>query len=164
MFSSNFVESYQKELVSIKSILKKNPRGMTVSDISRKMKINRNSVAKYLDILLISGHVEMVTFGPAKVFFPSRRIPLSAMLNFISDFIILLDRDLRIIQANENFLSLMDIERESILGNSFYDSSKAFFKIPEVLTNIKNALDGKETTIESSVQIRSEKIYFKIKL
>ena len=42
MFSSNFVESYQKELASIKSILKKNPRGMTVSDISRKMKINRN--------------------------------------------------------------------------------------------------------------------------
>lgn len=163
MFSSNFVESYQKELASIKSILKKNPRGMTVSDISRKMKINRNSVAKYMDILLISGHVEMVTFGPAKVFFPSRRIPLSTMLNFTSDFIILLDRDFKIIQANENFLSLMDIERESILGNRINDSAKVFFKIPEVLTNIKNALDGKETTIETSVQIGSEKFYFKIK-
>lgn len=163
MFSSDFVESYQKELASIKSILKKNPRGMTVSDISRKMKINRNSVAKYMDILLISGHVEMVTFGPAKVFFPSRRIPLSSMLNFTSDFIILLDRDFKIIQANENFLSLMDIERESILGNRINDSAKVFFKIPEVLTNIKNALDGKETTIETSVQIGSEKFYFKIK-
>lgn len=163
MFSSNVVESYQKELTSIKSILKKNPRGMTVSDMSRKMKINRNSVAKYLDILLISGHVEMVTFGPAKVFFPSRRVPLSTMLNFTSDFIVLLDRDLRIIQANENFLNLMDIERESILGNRIYDSSKELFKIPEVLTSINNALDGEETTIETSVQIRSEKNYFKIK-
>ena len=157
------MELYQNEIALVKTILRENPRGMTITDISRKMKINRNSVAKYLDILLISGHVEMVTFGPAKVFFPSRRIPLSTMLNFTSDFIILLDRDLRIIQANENFLSLMDIERESILGNRIYDSSKEFFKIPEVLTNIKNALDGKETTIETSVQIRSEKIYFKIK-
>ena len=163
MFLSNFVESYQKELASIKSILKESPRGMTVSDISRKMKINRNSVAKYLDVLLISGHVEMVTFGPAKVFFPSRRIPVSTMLNFTSDFIILLDRELKVVQVNEKFLNLMDIERESILGNRIDDSSKAFFKIPEVLTNIKNALDGKETTIETSFQNGPDELHFKIK-
>ena len=163
MFLSNFVESYQKELASIKSILKESPRGMTVTDISRKMKINRNSVAKYMDILLISGHVEMVTFGPAKVFFPSRRIPISTMLNFTSDFMILLDKELKVVQVNENFLSLMDIERESILGNRINDSSKAFFKNSEVLTNIKNALDGKESTIETSFLNGPDELHFKIK-
>jgi len=69
------MDSYQKEIETIKRILKENPKGMTVTDVSRKIKINRNSVAKYLDIMRISGYVEMVTFGPAKVFFPSRRIP-----------------------------------------------------------------------------------------
>jgi response regulator of citrate/malate metabolism len=64
------VESYQEELTKIKTILKDNPKGMTVTDIARKIQVNRNSVAKYLDILLISGHAEMVTFGPAKVYFP----------------------------------------------------------------------------------------------
>ncbi|MCK4415558.1 MAG: PAS domain-containing protein [Thermoplasmatales archaeon] len=157
------MESYQKELASIKSILKESPRGMTVTDISRKMKINRNSVAKYMDILLISGHVEMVTFGPAKVFFPSRRIPISTMLNFTSDFMILLDKELKVVQVNEKFLSLMDIERESILGNRINDSSKAFFKNPEVLTNIKIALDGKESTIETSFLNGPDELYFKIK-
>ena len=96
------MESYQKELALIRTILKKNSKGMTVTDISREMDINRNSVAKYLDILLISGHAEMITFGPAKVFFPSRRIPLSAMLNFTLDYIILLDRDLKFLQMNDN--------------------------------------------------------------
>ncbi len=163
MFLSNFVESYQKELASIKSILKESPRGMTVSDISRKMKINRNSVAKYMDILLISGHVEMVTFGPAKVFFPSRRIPVSSMINFTSDFMILLDKELKVVQVNEKFLSLMDIECESILGNRIDDHSKAFFKIPEVLTNTKNALDGKESTIETSFLNGPDELHFKIK-
>lgn len=157
------MESYQKELVSIKSILKESPRGMTVSDISRKMRINRNSVAKYLDVLLISGHVEMVTFGPAKVFFPSRRIPISSMINFTSDFMILLDKELKVVQVNENFLNLMDIERESILGNRINDSPKAFFKIPELLTNTKNALDGKESTIETSFLNGPDELHFKIK-
>ena len=62
------MESYQQELTEIKTILKSNPKGMTVTDIARQIHINRNSVAKYLDILLISGHAEMVTFGPAKVY------------------------------------------------------------------------------------------------
>ena len=81
------MDGYQHEITLIKKILQENPKGMTVTDISRKIKINRNSVAKYLDIMRISGHVEMITFGPAKVFFPSRRVPISNMLNYTSDFI-----------------------------------------------------------------------------
>ena len=77
------MDEYQREITLIKRVLSDNPKGMTVTDISRKIKINRNSVAKYLDIMRISGHVEMITFGPAKVFFPSRRIPISDMLNYI---------------------------------------------------------------------------------
>jgi len=76
------MEGYQHEIALIKKILTENPKGMTVTDISRKIKINRNSVAKYLDIMRISGQVEMITFGPAKVFFPSRRVPILNMLNY----------------------------------------------------------------------------------
>ncbi|UCD14160.1 MAG: PAS domain-containing protein [Thermoplasmatales archaeon] len=136
---------------------------MTITDISRRMKTNRNSVAKYLDILLISGHAEMITFGPAKVFFPSRRIPLSSILDFISDFIIVLDKDLRVVQVNENFLTLLDIERESILGNKINDFLKDFLKITEIMPKIKSALDGKKSKIETSFQNDSEKLHFKIK-
>ena len=90
------MDSYHQEITLIKRILKENPKGMTVTDISRKIKINRNSVAKYLDIMRISGHVEMITFGPAKVFFPSRRIPVTDMLDYTSDYILIFDNNFKI--------------------------------------------------------------------
>ena len=62
------MESYKDELSRIKKILKANPRGLTITEISHKIDINRNSVAKYLDVLVTSGHVEKRQVGPAKVY------------------------------------------------------------------------------------------------
>jgi PAS domain S-box-containing protein len=157
------VESYQKELAIIRTILKKNPKGMTVTDISREMDINRNSVAKYLDILLISGHTEMITFGPAKVFFPSRRIPLSAMLNFTLDYIILLDRDLKVIQMNNNLLKIMSLKQKDIVSRSIEEFSSSIFQIPELIKNAQKALNGKESIIERKFLIEEKEKYFGIK-
>ena len=157
------MESYQKELARIRTILKNNPKGMTVTDISREMDINRNSVAKYLDILLISGYAEMITFGPAKVFFPSRRIPLSAMLNFTLDYIILLDRDLKFLQMNDNLLKLMNLQRKDIIGRSIEDISSSIFQIPELIPNSQKALNGNESTIETKFSLGKDERYFGIK-
>ena len=157
------MESYQKELARIRTILKSNTKGMTVTDISREMDLNRNSVAKYLDILLISGHAEMVTFGPAKVFFPSRRIPLSAMLNFTLDYIVLLDRDLKFLQINDNLLKLMNVELGDVIGQSIEGFSLSVFQIPELIANAQKALDGKESTIETNFTIEDKERYLSIK-
>ncbi len=157
------MESYQKELARIRKILKENPKGMTVTDISREMDLNRNSVAKYLDILLISGHAEMITFGPAKVFFPSRRIPLSAMLNFTIDYIVLFDKELNILQMNENLQKLIDIEKKDLIGQNITRISSPIFQIPKLIENTKKALDGEETTLESSLEIEGEIKYLQIK-
>ena len=149
MYTFYTVESYQRELNYIKEILKNNPKGMTVTDISREMKSNRNSVAKYLDILLISGQAEMVTFGPAKVFFPSRRVPITAVLNFISDYIMILDNDLRITQVNDTFLDFLSIERDVLLGQEIKKSKLPVFSNVKVLSSIKESLDGKGFIEES---------------
>jgi PAS domain S-box-containing protein len=159
----NSVESYQKELARIRTILKKNPKGMTVTDISREIDINRNSVAKYLDILLISGHAEMITFGPAKVFFPSRRIPLSAMLNFTLDYILLLDKDLKCIQMNENLLKIVNEEKKHIIGQNIEYISNPIIQIPEIFHNAKKALNGEESFIEKQIQLNEKTIIFSIK-
>ncbi|MBN1280302.1 MAG: PAS domain-containing protein [Candidatus Thermoplasmatota archaeon] len=142
------MESYQEELANIKTILKKHPKGMTVTDIAREIHINRNSVAKYLDILLISGHAEMLTFGPAKVFFPSSRIPLTAMLNFTHDYITLLDRDLKFLQISDNLLRFLSIQRTDIIGRPLDTLGLSFFQLPDIITHAKRALNGKEFSIE----------------
>ena len=143
------MESYQQELAQIKTILKNNPKGMTVTDIAREIHINRNSVAKYLDILLISGHAEMVTFGPAKVFFPSSRIPLSALLNFTHDYIVLLDKELRFFQSKRKPAPILEhTTRQYHRSNLSKDSPLPSFKSLSLSQNARRALDGKELTIE----------------
>jgi PAS domain S-box-containing protein len=158
------VESYQQELAEIKTILKKNPKGMTVTDIARHIHINRNSVAKYLDILLISGHAEMVTFGPAKVFFPSSRVPLSAMLNLTHDYIVLLDKESRFVQISDNLLNLLNLQRSELIGRTIDTCSSPYFKLLDVQQDARRALDGKELTIEKRYEQNNKIRYFNIKL
>ena len=77
------------KITRIKTLLKFNPKGLTITEISQKLKLSRISASKYLDILLISGQVEMKMYGVAKAFFLSSRVPISAMLSFSSDFILI---------------------------------------------------------------------------
>ena len=138
---------------------------MTVTDISRKIKINRNSVAKYLDIMRISGHVEMITFGPAKVYFPSRRVPISDMLNYTSDFILIFDTNLRITMVNDSFLRFLQINRGSLIGESVKDIIQKIFKDSgEIVVGINEALEGKNFKQEIDFKKGKEIYFFKISI
>ncbi|WAC03996.1 MAG: hypothetical protein OS112_05830 [Methanoregula sp.] len=46
-----------EKISRIKTAPKSHKKGMSISEIARQLKMNRNSVAKYLEILLISGQV-----------------------------------------------------------------------------------------------------------
>ena len=152
------MDGYQQVISSIKKILQENPKGMTVTDVSRKIKINRNSVAKYLDIMRISGHVEMITFGPAKVYFPSRRVPVLDLLNYTSDYILVFDANLKVTMANDSFLNFMNIPREEILGQTIDNTvSKVFKNHTELLVGIKEALEGKKLTQDIDFQLNKQK-------
>ena len=107
----------QERVNRIKQVLKWNPRGMTISDLTKKMQINRNLIAKNLDMLVISGQVEMQPVGAAKVYFLSQRVPVASMLEFSSDLVIMIDRDERIIFVNEQVPTLLDVQREALIGN-----------------------------------------------
>jgi len=107
----------QEKITRIKRLLKSRPKGLTISDISQILKLNRNSVAKYLEILLITGQVEMRLYGNAKVYTLSQRVPISSMLKFATELILILDSDQKIIDVNDNFLALFSIQKDSLLGN-----------------------------------------------
>ncbi len=155
---------YKKELVQIKTLLKTYPRGLTITDISKEIKVNRNSVARYMDVLTILGQVEMRALGPAKVFYTAQRVPMSAMLNFSSDGILVLNNDLNIIQINDNLLKILNIEREAILGRGIVDFPNSIFTSQEMHSRVKEALDGKEVAFEKKIQLDEREIYFDIKM
>jgi len=154
----------QEQLSKITKVLEDSPRGMTVTQISKEINLNRNSVAKYLEVLLISGRVEMKTYGPAKVFFLSQRVPMSAMIDFSSDYIIILDRDLKITKMNDNFLKLVGTERETILGQRIKDGYPPVFNTPEMASNLKAALNGKTITQKMEWPVDETRYYFNIKI
>jgi len=159
------MDGYQQEISLIKKVLSENPKGMTVTDISRKIKINRNSVAKYLDIMRISGHVEMITFGPAKVFFPSRRVPILDMLNYTSDYILVFDSNLKITMANDSFLNFMRIPREELIGQTINNTvSRVFKDHTELLVGIQEAIEGKKITQEIDFQMNRDHYFFRVSI
>lgn len=112
------MQDYQQELASIKDLLRQNPEGMSVTEIAKALKKNKNTTGRYLDILLISGQVDMRTYGMAKVFTLSQRVPLSAVLSYSKELIMVLDKDSRIVDINDQFLALLHLARKEAVGKN----------------------------------------------
>ncbi len=153
----------RKELSDIKDVLKDSPRGMTVTEISKAVGMNRHSVAKYLEVLVAAGHVDMKSFGPSKVYYLSQRVPLSAMLSFSSDLIVIIDKDLLIRNANDKFLETMGLTREKAINRNVENFLKPVKIASTLIAHIREALDGKDLTLETSVTRDSEEVYYTVK-
>ncbi len=125
------------EIIEIKKVLKQHPRGLTITDLSHKIRLNRNSVAKYLEILLVSGQVEMRPYGPAKVYYLSQRVPISAMLGFYKDFVLVVDQEMRVVQVNDPFLAFSKKTRDDLIGKHVAELDLPVVGDPEVLRCIR---------------------------
>lgn len=100
----------------IKDLLKDYPEGVSITDIVKVIPINRNTASRYLDTLLVSGQVEMRHFGMAKLYSLAHRLPVSSVLSISSEYVMQLDRSLRIIYLNAPFLDLLEVAERDIVG------------------------------------------------
>ncbi len=153
------IQEYQQELIAIKNLLGKHAEGMSVTDISKALKKNKNTIGRYLDILLISGQVNMRPFGMAKVFTLSHRVPISAMLSYSKELIMVLDNESRIIDINENFLKLLQLSREDTLGKNISYLESPDVDVHELLEKITGGKGDKETTVTFRVREKGERIF-----
>jgi PAS domain S-box-containing protein len=153
-----------KELTNILQILRDNPRGMSLKQISEAIGMNRISVARYLDILRASGQVDMVPYGQAKLFYLSHRVSVSALLDFSSDLVVVIGRDQHIVQANRNFLSLVSQNIEEIVGKQLLEVLNPLTQDLGIKTKIDQALEGKELLEEICIIKDEEELYFHMKI
>jgi PAS domain S-box-containing protein len=102
----------------IKQILKENPQGMSVTELAAALGHTKNTVGRYLDILHASGQVEMRTYGMAKVFTLTQRVPVSQLLSHAPECVMILDRDARVLQMNDPFLALLALTRDAVVGRN----------------------------------------------
>ena len=101
-----------KDITSkIKDILNKNPQGMTITQIARiKTRINRNTVGRYLENLLVSGQVEMHRFGMKKIYALSQRVALFQDSSISSELVVQMDSSLRrLFMQTSHFLTWLEV-------------------------------------------------------
>lgn len=132
------MQSYPAEMSRITELLRSNPRGMSVGEIASSLGINRNTAARYLDMLLVAGQVDKRTFGKAKVYFLSQRVPIHAMLNSSSDLVMILNAEGQIIQANDQILSFCRTTREETVGFLLEETRLAIFSHPALMAQIND--------------------------
>jgi PAS domain S-box-containing protein len=121
----------QEKMERIKVLLKTHPRGLSITNLASITGQNRNLIAKYLDMLVISGQVEIQQYGPAKVYFPSQRIPVSAMIEITSDLVMVLDQGRKIVHVNEPFARFLGLTRDRLLGKTIGEVGHPFLaKVP----------------------------------
>ena len=155
-----------KDITSkIKDILNKNPQGMTITQIAQKTRINRNTVGRYLENLLVSGQVEMHRFGMKKIYALSQRVALSSILSISSELVVQMDSSLRIIYANEPFLKLVETDNTDILGKNI-EYTPVSLVFDELFTgfieNIKEGVIGKEWSGEFVLSTKDIHLFCRI--
>lgn len=152
------------EITRIRTILKENPKGVTIEEIAKKLPLNRTSTAKYLNTLQISGQAEMRTFGRAKVYTLSQRVPFSQMLNLSSDLLLVLDLNLVIIQVNEPFTRVFAHSADDLIGATLSPSGPVPELSEKYFSRIRDSIAGSEYVTTDRLEINGQEYFFKIKL
>lgn len=103
------------ETIRIRAVLKEHPLGLSIKEISAAVGMSRNSVAKYLEVLTATGHLELRHVGNAKLYTLSQRVPVGNIINYAKELIIVLDKSLQIVEASDSFCAFAGAPREAIL-------------------------------------------------
>jgi len=145
--------SYQKELEKIKKVVEEKPRGATIKEIAKKIGVHRNAVGKYLDVLQTAGEVDVEKFGRSKVYFASKSVPLSTMFDYSNEFIVIVTKDMKMIEINTPFIEYLDLmKKDKVIGKNintlpFTDTYQ------KMIDNITYALE-KQEILEEGVEYK----------
>lgn len=148
-------------LSAIESLLRQNPKGLTTSAITRHLNGNRNSTAKYLEVLLSSGVAERKQVGASKVYTLAKRVSLRSLMNYTSEGILVLDSRSRIITVNDSLLRFFGLSREALEG-------KYPDEIPVDLARVFHNSDiicnpAREVVTEISAEIAGTVCHFRVR-
>ena len=158
------MKTHDPELHLIKNLLRNNPKGMKISGIARELAMNRNAAAKFLEILLMTGQVEMFEHGMSKIFILSRKTSIPTMLELSEDFILVLDQNLKISQVNENYLKFTGMKREDLVGRRYDTICLPVIGRQPVLSKIREAHYGTDIRIENREILYGEEFFFDIRM
>ncbi|NMB77859.1 MAG: PAS domain S-box protein [Methanomicrobiales archaeon] len=151
------------EEATIRDLLRRHPKGLTIEEVSKKLSLNRTTAAKYLNAFVLTGQAEMRMLGSAKLFSLTQRVPLTNLLSLSSDLILILDDDLFIQQANAPFLAFFSQPKDALKGARLDQSPLAPHFAAAELSWIERALEGDGGASEIRFDLIDPGRYFKMK-
>jgi len=153
----------EPEIDRIREILRSYPKGMTIAEIARILKLNRISTSKYLNMMVAAGDTEMHMHGPAKVYYPCQRVPISSILNLSSDLLLVMDDALTIVDANSVLLEYFSVKKTDLIGHRIDYSPLGQYVDALILSHLNDAIDSKGSTLNTRQAIDGEEYYFQLK-
>jgi PAS domain S-box-containing protein len=157
------VQINPESLDRVREVLKMNPRGLNIQAIAAKCSINRMSVAKYLEVLTANGIVEVETVGNARVYFLSRRIPVTTYMEYTSKHYCITDDKLNVVQLNEWIPETVGMQYEEFIGRSLPDVlSGVVVNLDDCRAAMAKALAGEATTILVEENFKGKHMFFEM--
>ena len=146
------VEKFPDEISAIRAILSEHPEGLTIRSISALLGMNRNSVAKYLEMLQMQGGLTLKRSGPSKIYCLADKLPAAAVLKLTKSHVIIFDQLMTAADVNDSFTDLLKISKREILGKIIEDLPFVVQSNPDLRTLIKEGIRGKESKISASIK------------
>lgn len=135
----------------IKGLLGQHRMGITLTDIGASLNMHRNSVSKYMGILEARGEVESSNFGNTRVFYMTKRIPLSSLLQLTSDLVCMIDDSGCITHANQKLYDFFGIGEKDIHGKTLDEIHTALCGNPSLMDLFSGFLGDEEIIRDISI-------------
>ncbi|MFA5332274.1 MAG: PAS domain S-box protein [Methanoregula sp.] len=145
------MDEYQNEIGRIKEELENHPEGLSITDIASQLSINRNSVAKYMDILQVQGSVDGKKRGTSKVYSLSHRVPAASIKKVCNRPHILISHEGIVVEANPRFYSVTGLPAGQVLHQQFEKLPLIIRESANAQQILKAALRGVEQFVQADI-------------
>lgn len=152
------------DAVAIRELLKKNPKGLSITEIAEALGLHRNTAAKHLDMLVQKGEADIRKVGTAKTYFLARRMPVAALLHFSLHPAIVVDGRDEVAMVSQSALDLLGCPLEVLYGEKVQDLPYPLFTAPEFLEQCRQAVQGTQALFTATTVIRARQCHLRIHL
>lgn len=143
------VNKFPDEVEAIRKLLANNTDGLSIKACATTLGMNRNSVAKYLDMLQMQGRVTVRQYGSARIYTLANKLPVTAILKISKGYVLIFSQGQTVVDINEPFREFLQLLKNDLLGKT--PGQLPFFleSHPDLSRLIRDGLKGKETRISA---------------
>ena len=153
-----------EEIVAIKELLRKYPKGLSITEISGALHLHRNTCARHLEMLKLKGDVDRKEIGAAKNYFLVSRMSVSALLTFSLSPVLVLDSRGEVAMVNQEALSLLDTPLDVLYGEPIEDLPYSFFRDHQIPERCHAAIQGQKDMIRVQSEFRTKRLDLRIEI